>query len=222
MNDSELLIKSSSSIIESFFNDIVDISENKRFIIFIDWKNFISEEKNENNVLRNDNSHAHEIYNQIFSNKNLIGFYVISPHNVSSEDIQITLYNGKVDTSILIEKNKHDSNISSNIYSLNLSYIITPSNEDIRYHEIIEHFLKDNYINLIPLFTNTILMFSLTSSLYNVLDLYFIDNYKFIIFYFPTRRDELIMINKFGFKYDYCKLFNQTVKKIKSAWDNKS
>jgi hypothetical protein len=231
----KIVIHDSASIIDSYFNDITDLINNEKFILFIDWKNFMVEYKqDENIILRNNNGYAFESYNNLIKHDRLKGFFIISEYNINPDDIQIAMDNFNISTDLIKEKNDlildEDKNeIINGIMYISYSYIITPSHKDIKYHELTNKFLQINYININPFIKKQLLIFCLTSDLLNIIDILVFSNYNnnSYIFYFPTRKDEKMLIERFGLSNYrnmilYNNFFDLLIDKINKSWNLKN
>ncbi|CCU55468.1 unknown similar to AMEV200 [Adoxophyes honmai entomopoxvirus 'L'] len=224
---SDISLYHSAYIVDTFFNDIINTSleNNSKFIIFMDWKNTIVKYNNNGTVLRNDNGYIYNSYNDIIKNINCKGFYVINNSSEDSDDIQNYIDSFNIDTNYIMEMNKIDPKITNdNIedYNMFYSYILSPKNEFIRYHKIIDSYLNDNYVNINPLIKNKLSIYIITASIYNIIDVLLFSTNSYHIFYFQTNEDEKLFIKKYGKSnvnnVIYCNIFNNTVNSIKSSW----
>ncbi|CCU56423.1 unknown similar to AMEV200 [Mythimna separata entomopoxvirus 'L'] len=226
---SDLIIYNSASIVDSFFNEIYNEYEinNNKFIIFIDWKNTMVNYKNDGTViLRNDNGYIYESYNNIIKDKNCKGFFIINHNADNVDEIQNYVDSFSIDTEYIFDLNKIDNNnvMNNGVYSIDYSYILSPLNENVRYHMIIDSFLNDNYINIRPLLKNKLSIYIITSNIYNIFDIILFSTNGFHICYFQTYIDEKLFIKKFGKAKNNsavsCDLFGDIIDKFKSSWNS--
>ncbi|AAG02906.1 hypothetical protein AMV200 [Betaentomopoxvirus amoorei] len=226
---SDITIYQSANIADSFFNDILNDSteKNNKYIIFIDWNNSMVTYKNDGFViLRNNNGYSHDSYNNIIKNKNCKGFYIINNNSSNSEDIHNYVESYDIDIEYIFNLNKLDPKISDNNninYNIDFSYILSPKYKNTRYHNIIDSFLNDNFININPLIKNKLSIYIITSNMCNIIDILLFSNNQYHIFYYQTYDDEKLFIKKYGKSHHnknviYCGVINDTLNKIKSAW----